>query len=308
MTIERVPIENREQWLGLRRQVVTATDVAAVSGVHPYRTPLRVWAEKAGDISDEIDDNAAMRRGRWMESAVFAALEERRPELKLERAKDFLMDKARRIGGTPDGYAIDAEGKRFIVEAKTVAKPTFEKDWGDDPPMTYYLQALTYAMLEEAAGAIIAVLVIDAYDTDLRIYEVPRHPGAEARILKAVESFWSSVDAGQEPAPIYERDVEVLQSLRRPSRPDPIDLSSDNHLPVLLAERARLMEDKAEVEKRLDAIKAEVIDKLAGHQSGLCDGYRLTHTIQSRKETVLKASSFPVLRVTRINQKAEKAA
>ena len=77
--IERIPITSREQWLELRRSAVTASDVGAIFGLHPYKTPLRLWADKTGVNLEDVE-NAAMRRGRWLEAAVLSACREQHPE------------------------------------------------------------------------------------------------------------------------------------------------------------------------------------------------------------------------------------
>src|SRR5262245_7439827 len=53
MTVERLQITSREQWLAWRQQEVTASDVAAVLGLSPYRTIAKVWAEKTGLIAPD---------------------------------------------------------------------------------------------------------------------------------------------------------------------------------------------------------------------------------------------------------------
>ena len=49
----------KEAWLSERRKHITGTDVAAILGLSRFKTPLRVWLEKKGEI--EPDENEAMR-------------------------------------------------------------------------------------------------------------------------------------------------------------------------------------------------------------------------------------------------------
>lgn len=48
--IDRIQIENREQWLALRRQDVTASVVAATMGLHPYVSKLALFKESPASI------------------------------------------------------------------------------------------------------------------------------------------------------------------------------------------------------------------------------------------------------------------
>ena len=152
--IERRPITSRAEWLEWRMQDVTASDVAALFGVHPYgRTALSVWAEKSG-LTGGLADSAVLRRGRWAEPAVLAMLADERPTWIIRpRARSTLRDASIRLGATPDAVAIDPERPGVgLVQIKTVTERVYERDWtNDEPPIGYQLQALTEAMLAGAS-------------------------------------------------------------------------------------------------------------------------------------------------------------
>ena len=57
---------SRARWLARRKKGITATDVPAIFGYHPWITPLDVWLGKTGRM-DEVPDHYAMRRGAHME-------------------------------------------------------------------------------------------------------------------------------------------------------------------------------------------------------------------------------------------------
>src|SRR5687767_8539180 len=61
----------RERWLAERRELLTASDVAAVLGVDPRRSPLSVYAEKRGLL--EVAETPWMRWGRRVEGAIAEA-------------------------------------------------------------------------------------------------------------------------------------------------------------------------------------------------------------------------------------------
>src|SRR5262245_18769817 len=48
MTIERIPITSREQWLELRKPDVTASVVGALFAAHPYMTALKLYLMHQG--------------------------------------------------------------------------------------------------------------------------------------------------------------------------------------------------------------------------------------------------------------------
>lgn len=104
------------QWFALRKDAITATDIAVISGLSPYKTPFRLFAEKSGKVMEQAA-GAAADRGRLLEDAVAKYYEQER-KVKLRQSNGVVRLKAhpwamasldRTIVGEPDG----------IVEIKT---------------------------------------------------------------------------------------------------------------------------------------------------------------------------------------------
>lgn len=125
-----------------RRTRLGATDVAAIIGASPWRTPWDVWAEKTGRLQDDRD-NSAMSAGRRLESAVLDEAESLLGQLE----RDIIV---RAPDGIPVAATLDA---RVIatgepVEAKTsgIVGPLHGL-WGeqgtDEIPEQYLMQCLT---------------------------------------------------------------------------------------------------------------------------------------------------------------------
>jgi putative phage-type endonuclease len=298
--VETHIIADRTSWLALRTHDLTASDIPAVIGVDPYRTPLRVYAEKIGLVSG-ASDNDAMRRGRWLEPAVIEALRETYPDWEVRRAGVYLREPEIRMGATPDAVAIAPDRPGVgIVQCKVVSRPAFERNWPDGrAPLNYEIQTLAEAMLAAADWAMVAALVIDTYSAELVLHDVPRHQGAERRIRDAVQRFWQAVDAGQPPAPIYSEDAEIVDALYPANVPGSSrDLSSDNMLPVLLAERAEIKARMSADEARCKAIDTELKAKIGEAEEASLPGWKISWKAQHRRETVIPATTFRVLRVS----------
>ena len=73
MPIERVEIQDRDQWLAMRRDNVNASEVPIVCGEGAYGSLAELFAEKKG-LRPPLVDSGVLRRGRWQEAAVFEAL------------------------------------------------------------------------------------------------------------------------------------------------------------------------------------------------------------------------------------------
>lgn len=301
MSVERIPVTDRESWLKLRLHDLTASDIAGVAGVDPSKTPLRVYAEKTGRISGP-DDNAIMRRGRWLEAAVIEALRDERPTWDVRRAGVYLRDPDIRMGATPDAVASDPSRPGIgNVQCKVVARPVFERDWGADgteAPLKFQLQTLAEGMLIGSSWNAIAALVINTYTAELVIVEVPRHAEAEQHIRRIVVDFWRNVEKGIEPRPLYHDDYDVITALYPEVKRSAVDLSKDNLLPQLLSRRARRKALIKKAEEWIQGADAEIRHKIGDAEEGMIPGWKITLKQTTRKEHLVPASTFRTLRVT----------
>jgi predicted phage-related endonuclease len=298
--IERIPITSREQWLALRKPDVTASVVASLFGCHPYVSALKIYLAHSGVEFDEAD-NRVFRRGRLMEPAVALAVAEERADWRVEKANSYYRDPDLRLGATPDFMIHNDPRGLGVLQTKTAAPHIYQRDWegGATVPFWVQLQALTEAMLTDAAFAAVAVLQVDAFDLALSIVEVPRHPAAEQRIRDAVAKFWDDVAVGREPAPDYGKDAELLKMIApREVADKSIDLSGDNELPALLDQRAEIMTAMKGYEARKDEIETMLKFKMRDAESvvGLPD-WNITWKTTHRAEYIMKAKDIRTLRI-----------
>lgn len=315
MSIQHIPIDpmKREQWLALRANDVTASDVGAVCGEGLFGSAAHVYAEKKGLIgSRELTE--AMKRGLWGEAAVFEALAWECPDWEIKRAKVYMRDPEQRLGATPDGAAIiPGRDGLAIVQAKVVSKSAFARHWLDDPehddphnpyapatvPLGYQLQVLTEAMLAEAASPIIAALVTDEWRWTLRVFDVPRNAEAEAAIRARVAHFWEHhLDPGIPPPVDPERDEELVRLLYPTDNGATIDLTSDNRMPVLVDNREHITCSIKQFKEDKDAIDTEIKAKLGSNTYGLlADGRTISWKMQHRSAFQMPEADYRVLKV-----------
>lgn len=299
--IEEHPTLPREEWLARRLHDITASEIGGLAGVDEYKSPLRIWAEKTG-LATGPEDNAAMRRGRWLEPAVAKAIIDTYPDWTIQPASVYLRDPTLRLGATPDyiGTRPDREGVGNI-QCKVVARPVFEREWADGrAPLKYQLQSITEAMLLNADWNIVAALVIDTFTAELVIDEVPRHPPAEGRIKELVKEFWKMVEAGLQPPTNFKLDSDLVKALHPKGGKEPaLDLSANNRFPILAGRREVLTTERKAVEAELKEIDTEICAALGDHDAGDHPDYSVTWKLQHRAEYVSPATSYRVLRVTK---------
>lgn len=129
-----------EQQLEMRRTGITATQLPAILGKHPYYSAADVWLEKVAPDKVEEVDNEAIHRGEDLEPAV-ASWAAR--ELGMEVFED--PDTVRHhddalLLATPDRLISDGDDA-YILECKTSRS---KMDWGDEytdqVPIHYFYQ------------------------------------------------------------------------------------------------------------------------------------------------------------------------
>lgn len=306
MQVERWTIPSgdagRAEWLARRVPNINGTEISAAVGCSPFKTRFALYAEKAGLAVPDDRDNDAMRRGRIMEPSVAQAVLEEKPDWVIEKSTDYLWAPEWRLGCTPDFYVRCPERGRGVIQAKTTSKQNFEQEWQDGPPQWVVLQTLQEMMLTDLSWGAIAVLILEfPFKLDWRIYPFERHDGAETRLVEVAAQFWDDVTARRQPKPDYAQDASVIRALFPRDNGEAIDLTGDNRLPALCEEHERLKAIVGSVsgaQKQLDAVKAEIAEKLGAAAVGRFPGWQVSNKTQTRKATA--ETSFRVLRVKRI--------
>jgi predicted phage-related endonuclease len=310
MAVERILVDDRDQWLALRLPQINASETPTVLGLGAYGSRAELYAEKKG-LRPPRTDSGLLRRGRWLEASVFEALAEERPHWDVVRAKIYLLDRERRMGATPDGFATrpDIDG-RGIVQGKVISRSIFRRRWlgneaddiatGDaEAPIYYRLQTLTEMMLAEATWGVLAVLVAGEFDATLRLFEVERDVGQEQIILDEVARFFRNhLDAGIMPAFDPQQDADLIRALYPKDDGTVIDLTSNNEMPELVDQWTEFQAAHKRLEAALKGVKAEIQAMMADHTWGkLLDGRALRWKREPRKGYVVEPSAPRVLRL-----------
>ena len=130
----------REKWLELRKQGIGGSDAGAVCGVNPYSSPMKVFQDKTGDETEEID-NEAVRQGNDLEDYV---------------AQRFMEAAGKKVRRSNVMYCNEeypfmiADVDRLVIgedaglECKTVSAYNEDKWKNGEIPLHYILQCYHY--------------------------------------------------------------------------------------------------------------------------------------------------------------------
>jgi predicted phage-related endonuclease len=279
-------ITSRGEWLRWRRGLLTASSIGAVFGVHPFMSPDQLPAYIAGHSVK--GDTASMRGGRLLEAVFPEAVAEERPDWKLVKATTFHVLPDLRLGCTPD-FWINEDG---LCECKTFSEREWERCQGR-PHFAYSLQTLTQLIVTGRKWGVLAVIVRNS-SLPLYLFDVPRHPGAEGKILAAVADFWRRADAGELPVPTPADEIEALldDGSHR-------DLSDDNYLPEALEMRETLLSTRGEAERAIKAIDYEIKNRVGAASTAWLPGWAISWRSQHRNKYTVPEADIRVLRIKR---------
>jgi hypothetical protein len=304
MTVERIQIQSRDQWLAARKQDVTASTAAGLLGLHPYVTPYALHQFKSGAIADDTDETQPMRRGRLLEPVAVQMIREDYPDIKLDDypVGYYYRDPEHRIGATPDLLATDAKGRLGVVQIKNCEPSIFRRDWrgengGVDPPLWIVVQALIEAYLTGAEWAAVAPMRV-SFGVEIELIPIPLHAGIIDRIKYEVAEFWERVERGTPPDPDYGKDGALIAKLFPKDDGSEIDLSADNMAPQLVADLERARADKKDAETREKIAKTGINEKMGPARfARLADGRRISNSTIDRKAYEVAATSFRMIKI-----------
>jgi hypothetical protein len=300
--IERLPTNGELH--PLRERDITASVAAGLLGAHPYVTPYALHMLKSGAIAADTEETAPMRRGKLLEQVAVQMIREDHPEITIQEypVGYYYRDPARRIGATPDVLATDAQGRRGVIQIKSVEPSIFRRDWrgenGDvDPPLWICIQAIIEAHLTGAEWAAVAPMRV-GFGVEIDLIPIPLHAGIMERLQREVAEFWQRVEAGTPPDPDYGKDGALIARLFPNDDGTEIDLSSDNLIQQIVADLEASRADKKAAETREKVAKTGIQEKMgAARFARLADGRRISNQTIERKAYEVAASSYRMIKI-----------
>lgn len=183
----RVPTAglSHEEWLELRRTGIGGSDAAAVCGLNPYSSPMKVYLDKTG-AHTENEDTESLRQGRDLEEYVAQRFMEA-TGLKVRRS-NFMYRSVEHPFMIADVDRLIV-GEDAGLECKTASAFNADK-WKDgNVPIHYLLQCIHYMAVTGKRTWYIAVVLLG------RGFQYRRIEWDEKMIQKLVaaeEAFWET--------------------------------------------------------------------------------------------------------------------
>jgi len=275
-----------------RRKCIGASDVAAILGASPWRSPWDVWADKTGRL-EPWAGNEATKLGTFLEASV------------LSYAEAIVGDLERNIRvecpNTPIVATLDARtmDKGIPVEVKTAGMVgPLHGDWGDamsdHVPDHYLLQVHTQLL---CTGAEVGWLFALLGGRGVVQYEIPRSDSLCDSLVDQLCQWWNlHIIDGAEPS--RERaTLEIVKRLRRvPERV--VDLGDS--VDYLLRTKELLAAEAKDLKSRQEETDKMILLALGDAEAGVtASGERVSYLEQHRKGYTVEPSSYRVMRVSK---------
>ena len=259
-----------DQFTADRLTGLGGSDLGAILGLNPYRTPHDVWLEKTRRHTPEVD-GIHLRHGQWNEQFI-ADEYTRATGLRTQRYNAMLRHPEAPLIGHVDRLVVPAGAKTASykteirtdlgLECKTASAFAAGRDseWGpagtDQVPQSYLLQIAGYQALTGCERWDLAALI---GNSDLRIYHFTRDLELESYLLEEASRWWRDyVIADTPPPPSSELDARQRWPGHSPGRA----LEADESLYTDLTLLARLKAEIRDYEKQEQALKDRILPAL----------------------------------------------
>jgi len=256
-----------------RTNYIGGSDVGAILGFNPYRTPLDVYMEKVGEKKPS-EENTFTYWGKTLERPIIAEFEYL-TNLKVEEMPIKYHPDYSFIAGHIDGFIPE---KNAILEIKTVGQNARFK-WGDENhdlgelkcehsrdissglkgskgciPESYLCQCVLYASIYNVDKVYIAVYF--GNDLPLKIYIYERNHDLEQATLQALNTFWTAHVLEEIPP-----DPSTIEDLMKsfPNAEESTSIIATNEISDIHEKLQSLRDQKEEIEKEEEDLKKKLM-------------------------------------------------
>jgi predicted phage-related endonuclease len=282
-----------EEWLAMRAQDLTSTEVSALFGCSPYATQYSLFHAKTGQLEADFELNDRIRWGNRLEAAIAYGIAEdtglivepfkiyaRIPELRMGSSFDF------KIIGLDDSYTGTDETYRDafrengpgIMEVKNVDGLQFKRAWISDDhimeaPPHIELQVQHQQETADMEWTLIAPLVGGNAPMP---FMRQRDRAIGRAIIDKVGEFWHSVETGKAPAPDFSADGDTIAQLLYQDNGKTVDMSDNARLKELIALHEKAGEDYKAADDKKKALKAEILLTIGHNAKVLVPGFSIS--------------------------------
>ena len=243
----------RATFLRERRKGIGGSDVAAIFGLDPYRTPEELWLEKTGQLIPVDEPSGDKERGIRLEP-IAAEMYMERTGTSLYRVKTPLKhpDHPWMIGNIdrlilPPGRLEGAATKNRIAEIKCPSLGMFAKIKREGLPYRWTLQAQHYLAISGLDEVVWIIFCADRWE--MIDFTVERDELLIERIIEKEREFWMFVETMSPPpnvaAEVQDQKIVVVGNVTKRSDEEFIDAVNNLREAAALAKTGEELKEAA---------------------------------------------------------------
>ena len=294
-----------------RRKHIGSSDIGAIAGVDPWRTPFDVYASKVFELS-EIETNEAIEIGNDFEGPL---VEWVAGEMGIELLRNVSLKSNENplFAANLDAAPKDRKKHRFSVEAKTTSN---RGEWGsvgtDHMPDRVIAQTQHQMYVANLDYVLVPVLYAEFDRLKRGIWRVDRNDRTIKLLLSEGQDFWNDHVIPKKPPPI--EGAQNLDTIKRIPRVLGSSTSVDPSL-VEAYETSKERFQEASIDR--EDKKAKLLAAMGGHEVAMYGSAshvyafreQTRRTVNSKTlrarhpeihESVLNENSFRVLRKVKL--------
>lgn len=237
--MKRIKFDNLDEWHEIRRDHVGGSDIGSlfnawkksdgslvyrhlfqeapkdtifVGCVSPYKTGVKLWHERAGNVLEENFDNPRTEAGTHLEEGI-ANWARSRSGWDIRKVEDYLVhETVKGMGASLDYEILDHPKGHTAMDCKETSSWIYRDHWKDgltlEPPLHIMLQ-LQHQMACAELGH--GVACVYESGVDLHLVDVERNETIINMVTEAVSAFWWHIEKGK--APDIALDFSVASDL-----------------------------------------------------------------------------------------------
>lgn len=273
---ELIRCNSDDEWREQRTHGIGGSDVAALMGLSPWKTPLQLWLEKTGrEQPKDISERAYVAFGNTMEPVIGTWYKAHNPTMLVKRVNAMARSIERPWAQASLDYEIrdDLSHTWGVLEIKTARSA---KDWKDGVPLYYQTQVLHYLSVTGRDYAHVCVFFRDTCEYETYLIRRDEHEDDIRAIDDAVDRFWRHYVEHDIMPTIKAEDTGAISRLFADSNGN-IDYTDAESFDVLVDTYRHAREDEKEAKRQKDSAAAKLMEMI-GERRGLeSDLWRVTN-------------------------------
>lgn len=246
---------SRADWLRLRGLGIGSSDAAAAIGLSRYKSALRLWLEKTGQVeAEDLSEKESVLWGTLLEPVLAKAYAER-AGLRVRRVNAILQHPEHPFMLANLDREVVTDLGVGVLEIKTAGYYSAPQ-WEEGVPEAYQCQVLHQLAVTGHAWADVAVLIAGQ---DFRVYRIERDDDKIADLIQREQAFWQCVQQCTPPQPDGSDDAgRALQTLYRQDNGICLDCTDSLEGNQLFHQLLQLKQQKEATEQEESKVKQQL--------------------------------------------------